>query len=113
MKSIFKAFLLSVLVVAQVHFAYAQTARILPPAKTTFIDQNGKPLTGGTIDFYIPSTTVRKTTWQDSAESIPNTNPVKLDSAGRAITLGDGTYRQVVKDKNNNLIWDQITALPS
>jgi hypothetical protein len=39
--SIFKTFILSVLVIAQVHFAYAQTASILPPAKTTFFDING------------------------------------------------------------------------
>lgn len=108
--SIFKTFLLSLLVFAQVHFAYAQTASILPPAKTTFVDQNGKPLTSGTVDFYIPSTTTRKTTWQDAAETIPNTNPVVLDAAGRALILGSGNYRQIVKDRLGNLIWDQITS---
>lgn len=90
----------------------ADTASILPPAKTTFFDQNGNPLTGGKVDFYIPGTTNRKTTWQDAAETIPNTNPVVLDAAGRAIILGSGSYRQVVKDKNNNLIWDQVTSSP-
>ncbi len=111
--AIFKTFVLSVLMVAQVHYAYADTASILPPAKTTFLDQNGKPLTGGKVDFYIPGTTTRKTTWQDSGETIPNANPVTLDAAGRAIILGSGSYRQVVKDKNGNVIWDQVTASPS
>lgn len=109
-KSIFKTFFLSLCIIANTSFAYAQTAAILPPAKTTFLDQNGKPLTSGTVDFYVPSTTTRKTTWQDSAETIPNTNPVVLDSAGRAVVLGDGAYRQVVKDRNGNLIWDQVTS---
>ncbi len=108
--SIFKTFLLSLLMVAQVHFAYAQTASILPPAKTTFVDQNGKPLVKGTVDFYIPSTTTRKTTWQDAAETVPNLNPVVLDAAGRGLILGSGTYRQVVKDRNGNVIWDQNTS---
>lgn len=108
--SIFKTFVLSVLIVAQVHFAYAQTASIIPPAKTTFFDANGNPLTSGTVDFYIPSTNTRKTTWQDAAETIPNTNPVVLDSAGRALILGSGSYRQVVKDSLNNIIWDQVTS---
>jgi len=107
---IFKTFLLSVLVAGQVNFAYAQTASILPPAKTQLLDNNGKPLVSGTVDFYIPGTTTRKTTWQDSSETIPNTNPVVLDGAGRAIILGDGSYRQIVKDRLGNLIWDQQTS---
>jgi len=110
MNSIFKTFFVSLCIVANTAFAYAQTASILPPAKTTFNDQNGKPLTNGTVDFYVPGTTTRKTTWQDSAESIPNTNPVTLDGSGRALILGDGAYRQVVKDRNGNLIWDQVTS---
>jgi hypothetical protein len=66
--SIFKTFFLSLCIVANTSFAYAQTASILPNAKTTFIDQNGKPLTSGTVDFYEPGNTTRKTTWQDSAK---------------------------------------------
>lgn len=98
------------LTLIMLNVAYAQTASILPPAKTTFVDQNGKPLTGGKVQFYVPGTTTPKKTWQDAGETIPNTNPVVLDSAGRAIILGDGTYRQQVYDRNGNLIWDQQTA---
>ena len=109
MYSIFKTFVLSLLMIAQVHFAYAQNAAILPPAKTTFLDSNGKPLTSGTVDFYIPGTSTRKATWQDAAATILNTNPVVLDAAGRALILGNGAYREVVKDRVGNLIWDQVT----
>ncbi len=108
--SIFKTFLLSLCIVANTHLAYAQTASILPPAKTQFLDNSGKPLTSGTVDFYIPSTTTRKTTWQNAAETIPNTNPVVLDAGGRALILGEGSYRQVVKDRLGNTIWDQVTS---
>lgn len=110
MYSIFKTFVLSLLMIAQVHFAYAQNAAILPLAKTTFTTADGKPLTSGTVDFYVPGTTTRKTTWQDSAATVPNTNPVVLDGSGRALILGNGSYRQVVKDRNGNLIWDQVTS---
>ena len=110
MNSIFKTFFLSLCIIANTSFVFAQNAAILPPAKTTFLDSNGKPLTGGKVNFYIPSTTTPKTTWQDQAATIPNANPVVLDSAGRAIILGSGNYRQVVYDKYGNLIWDQVTS---
>lgn len=90
--------------------AYAETAALLPNGKQTFLDSNGNPLTAGTVDFYTPGTTTRKTTWQDPTELIPNANPVVLDAAGRAIIYGFGSYRQIVKDKNGNIIWDQLTA---
>lgn len=92
------------------HMLYAQTASILPPAKTTFFDNNGKPLVGGKVEFYVPGGFTQKMTWQDAGQTTPNTNPVKLDAAGRAIILGDGSYRQIVKDKNDNIIWDQVTS---
>lgn len=110
MNSIFKAFVVSLAMVAQVHFAYSQNAAILPNAMTTFVDQNGKPLTSGTVDFYIPGTSTRKATWQDIDATILNTNPVVLDAAGRALIWGDGSYRQVVKNRNGNTIWDRVTS---
>jgi len=102
--------MLAALSFVPLHIAYSQTASILPPAKTTYLDKNGKPLAFGTVDFYIPGTTTPKTTWKDAGQTIPNTNPVVLDDAGRSIVLGDGSYRQIVRDKNGNLVWDQITS---
>jgi len=87
----------------------AQDAALLPNAKQTFLDNNGKPLSSGKVYFYVPNTDTLKTTWQDADQSVANTNPVILDAAGRAIIYGDGQYRQVVRDRNNNLIWDQLT----
>lgn len=88
-------------------------ATILPTGETTFFDQNGVPLAGGSVEFYIPGTTTPKDTWQNSGQSILNSNPVTLDSSGRAIIYGSGSYRQIVKDSTGNLIWDQETSEPN
>src|ERR1700761_4817646 len=111
-KAIFKTFILSLTIIAQVHFAYAQTTQggIIPNGEATFLDKNGKPLTSGKVYFYTPSTTSPKTTYQDINQTIPNTNPVTLDAAGRALLWGVGAYRQQVVDRNNNLIWDVTTS---
>lgn len=85
-------------------------ASILPLAETQFVDQNGLPIALGTVAFYIPNTLTPKDTYQDSAASSLNANPVSLDAAGRALIWGIGTYRQIVKDLNGNTIWDQITS---
>lgn len=115
MKSnIFKTFVLSLLLIAQVHFAYSQTAALLPNATQVFLDNNGKPLSSGTINFYIPGTTTPKMVWQDANQTTPWTQPITLTAAGRPPTdkgiYGNGTYRQIVKDRNFNIIWDQPTS---
>lgn len=114
-KPIFKTFFLSLCVIANVHFAYAQQGGIIPNALNVFLDNNGKPLSSGKVYFYIPSTTTPKTTYSDINLTFPNTNPVILDAAGRPNgskgLWGTGNYRQQVFDKNNNLIWDQTTSI--
>lgn len=87
-------------------------ASLLPNAEQTFINENGVPLARGSVFFYIPGTTTLKTTWQDAAKTILNTNPIILDAAGRAIIYGSGSYRQLVKDELGNTVWDQITQDP-
>lgn len=85
-------------------------ASLLPNGKQYFVDPNGRPLAAGKVFFYIPNTTTPKDTWQDSGETILNTNPVALDGNGLALIYGDGIYRQIVQDKDGNLIWDQLTS---
>lgn len=85
---------------------------LLPNAQQTFLGVNGAVLAGGFVFTYIPATTTPKLTWQDSALSVPNTNPIQLDSNGQARIWGQGTYRQIVIDANSNLVWDQITTSP-
>ncbi|RQV06934.1 hypothetical protein DF047_17090 [Burkholderia cenocepacia] len=85
-------------------------ASILPNGRVQFIDQNGKPLVGGSVTFYSPGTTTKKDTYQDSALTILNTNPIILDSRGQATIWGNGSYRQVVADSLSVTIWDQVVS---
>lgn len=112
-QNIIKFIVLPLAIIAQVHFAYAQStqAGVIPNGKATFLDQNGKPLSSGNVYFYIPNTTTPKTTYQDINQTVANTNPVVLDAAGRALLWGTGNYRQLVKDKNGNTIWDATTSI--
>lgn len=91
----------------------AEAASLLPNGKQQFVDGNGVPYAGGTVQFYVPNTTVPKNTWQDPTQSTLNTNPVVLDADGRAVIYGEGLYRQVLRDSVGNLIWDQLTADPA
>jgi hypothetical protein len=88
----------------------AHAATLLPLAEQTFLDNNGAPLAGGRVFFYIPNTSTPKATYQNSGGTVSNSNPVTLDGSGRAIIYGAGQYRQQVYDANGNLIWDQLTA---
>jgi microcystin-dependent protein len=88
-------------------------AALLPNGEQQFFDNNGNPLAGGKVYFYIPSTLTPKNTWQNSGQTVLNANPVTLDSAGRAIIYGSGQYRQILKDSLGNTIWDQVTADPT
>ncbi len=87
----------------------AEIAQLMQNGEQTFLDANGDPLDGGKVFMYVPSSTTFKNTWQDEGETILNSNPIILDSAGRAIIYGDGKYRQYLTDQFNNLIWDQLT----
>lgn len=82
---------------------------LLPNAEQTFLDADGNPLAAGLVYFYIPATTTPKTTWQDAAGGTPNSNPIVLNAAGRAIIYGVGQYRQVVYSAAGVLQWDQLT----
>ena len=85
------------------------TATLLPNARQTFVDINGKPLVSGAVYFYLVGTLIPKDTWQDAAQSLLNTNPVILDSRGQATIYGSGSYRQVLQDSRGNTIWDGVT----
>lgn len=89
--------------------APVDAATLLPNGEQQFFDNNGAPLSLGTVEFYVPATSTPKNTWQDATQSTLNTNPVNLDAAGRARIYGNGQYRQVVKDALGNTIWDRLT----
>jgi len=66
-----------------------------------WFDDNGRPLAGGKLYFYLSGTVTDKGTYSDEDESILNTNPVILDAAGRQ---GDifftGQAKVVITDAN-------------
>lgn len=86
-------------------------AQLIPNGRQQFIDINGKPLIGGRVYFYQVGTSTPAATWQDAALTIFNTNPVVLDARGQASIYGANNYRQVLKDVNDNLIWDQTIPI--
>lgn len=94
--------------------AFSQNASLLPNAVQQFFDSNGNPLSGGKIYFYQVGTSTFKDVYNSSAATIPYTNPITLNAGGKppgsSGIYGIGLYRQLVKDKNGNTIWDAVTA---
>lgn len=92
----------------------AQDASLLPNAVQQFFDNNGKPLSSGSVEFQVPNTTTKKQVWKDAGKTLPWTNPITLNAAGRPPgdlgIYGDGDYTQTVKDRNGNLIWSRPTS---
>lgn len=82
---------------------------IITIPRLRFIDANGIPLAGGTVDVYLAGTTTPTPTWQNKTMTILNTNPVILDGAGSCVIWLNSAlqYKIVVKDKNGVLLWTQ------
>ena len=88
-------------------------SKIAPYTFIQELDDNGDPLSGGTIDTFEAGTTTPKQTFTDSTESTANANPVVLDAFGRAdIWLDTGSYKFVLKDSTGSAIKtvDNITG---
>lgn len=62
----------------------AQTGQVMPPPKFEAYDSNGDPCNGCKLFAYAAGTTTKQDTYTSSTLGTPNTNPVVLDSAGRA-----------------------------
>jgi hypothetical protein len=81
-------------------------AEVLPNLKPQFCDDDGNPLVDGKLYSYYANTTTPLATYTDSTEEFENTNPVVLDSAGRAnVWMGSGLYKFILKDADDNIIW--------
>lgn len=75
----------------------------LSPAQQWF-DNNGKPLASGKIYTYAPGTTTPKATYSDAGLTTPNTNPIVLDSSGRAQVWGGGLYKIIIKTSSGTTV---------
>lgn len=77
-------------------------AALFTGSKFAATDSSGNPLAGGKVYTYSAGTTTPKATYTTQAGNVANTNPVILDSTGRAnIWLGSGSYKFVVTDAND------------
>lgn len=75
--------------------------------KFQFSSSVGVPLASGTLTVYLAGTTTPTDTWQNSALSILNTNPIVLSSSGEATIYLDSsiTYKFVLKNAVGATIW--------
>jgi hypothetical protein len=80
-----------------------------------FCDNNGNPLAGGSIYTYIAGTSTPQATYTDSGLSVPNANPIVLDSAGRCVMYLPTTpaIKLVVKDSTAVTIYTQDNVSPA
>lgn len=77
---------------------------------TQFLDNTGAPLAAGKVYTYAADGLTPKATYQDAALTILNENPVPLDTAGRAIIIGSGTFVFALFDADGVQIYKQATA---
>lgn len=94
--------------------AFAQTlpnAVPMPSAVVQFVDANGAPLSGGKLYTCAANSSCPGTpqaTYTDSTASVQNTNPIILDSSGKAqVWIGALPYKLVLQDRNNIQQWTQ------
>ena len=111
------AFLLGFTLVLGVMGTYGHGATTLLPNGTQCFQQASGPLSSGSINMFIPSTTTPKNTWKDANQSVLNTNPIQLDANGCAVIYGVGSYRQQVytgpvvsSAVSGTLLYDVLTA---
>ena len=77
-------------------------AAAAPQPEQQFVDVNGKPLAGAFLCTYAAGTSTPQATYTDSTAGTPNTNPVVLDSSGRAsIWVGALLYKFVMQQGGN------------
>jgi hypothetical protein len=75
------------------------TGTLAPYTFPQAFDSNGNPLSAGLLYTYLSGTSTPAMTWTDAALSVPNTNPIVLDAAGRyLIYLAAQNYKFVLKD---------------
>lgn len=92
------------------------TAVLLTPLFQAMLDNNGVPLSGGSITSYVAGTTTPLATFTDATGTVSASNPLTLDSAGRLPNggvWGSGVYKFVLKNSAGTTIStvDSVTAI--
>ena len=84
--------------------AYADGA-VIPFLLSGLVDLSQTALSGGQVYTYAAGTTTPKTIYADKALTSAYSQPLILDSDGRAIAYGDGLYKFVIKDNASNTVF--------
>jgi hypothetical protein len=88
-------------------------ALLLPQGKQVYADSAGDPLAGGLLYTYAAGTSTPLATYSSQAGTIPNANPVVLDSRGEATVFWSGaSYKVVLHDSADAPIWTQDNVGP-
>jgi hypothetical protein len=90
------------------------SAQLLAPLISKFNDNNGVALAGGKLFSYQAGTTTPLATYTDETGTIPNTNPVVLDSNGQAnIWIGSAAYKFILQDSLGTVIYtrDNVSSI--
>ncbi len=88
-------------------------AVLYTPHFAQFFENDGvTPAAAGLLYTYAAGTTTPKATYTTAAGDIEHTNPIVLDSAGRAVIFISGSYKYVLKDSDGNTIkeTDNVTS---
>jgi hypothetical protein len=90
-----------------------QTYTISPLPQVQYIDANGNPLASGKVYTYTAGTTTPLNSYSDNAGT-PNTNPVILNSSGRATIylISTSCYKIVVKTSADVTVFTQDNVCP-
>lgn len=88
--------------------AFGQTYTPAPPLIQTIFNDSGSIAANGTLTTYLTGTSTPATTYS-TGTGTANSNPVQLDSSGRASVYLDPTvvYRFLVKDSSGNTLYDK------
>ena len=96
-----KKLLVAALLVVVCGQLFAATAVPILGLALGVLDNNGQPLAGGVVHFYIAGSNTPQNIYSDSSESNPTATAV-LDGYGRTQVYADGQYKIVINDANDS-----------
>lgn len=93
--------------------ALGQIYTPIPYPKIQFFDDSGDPCNGCKLYTYVIASSTTAATYTDYTGATPNTNPVVLDSAGRAAIFFSSAlnYRMVLKDSTDSTTYFDINGV--
>lgn len=80
---------------------------LMPEGRQSFEDSAGQPLVGGKLYTYAAGTSTPLATYKDAANVAANTNPIILDGRGECAVFWQGSYKVVLADAFDVVIWTQ------